>query len=224
MTEGGKGGHFKLVLALVLVVGIMGLIAYANTGQKFLQAFKIGKFADVQQSATEPFGIVLSTGVTALYGKSFSIAGSPFSFDGVCSLVKVGGLKIETEETRCSASAESFTGTFQYSPFGSIVFSGSSNTVKVNSNKYSAATPISFEFEVIPTKFSVAGINANTISIVAPSGKIEKYGKDGSLKAVAYLSQSTLDLNSLVAYAQLENGELKVTGTATSVKSEEFSW
>ena len=224
MTEGRKGGHFKIILALVLIVGIMGLIAYANTGQKFLQAFKIGKFTDVQSSTAEPFGMVLSTGVTALYGKSFAIASAPFSFDGVCSLVKVGGLKIETEETRCSASAESFTGTFQYSPFGSILFVGSANAVKVNDNKYSAATPISFEFEVIPTGFIVAGINGNAISLVTPSGKIEKYGKDGSLKAIAYLSQSTLDINSLVANAQLERGELKVTGTATSVKSEEFSW
>ncbi|MBI2005511.1 MAG: hypothetical protein HYS80_01990 [Candidatus Aenigmarchaeota archaeon] len=226
MTEHGHGGHhFKLVLALLLIVGIMGLIAYANTGQKFLEAFKVGKFADVQPSTqTESFGMVLSTGVTALYGKSFSIAGSPFSFEGVCNFMKVGGLIIETEETRCSASAEGFTGTFQYSPFGSIVFVGSANAVKVNANKYSAATPISFEFEVIPTGFSVAGINVNSISMVAQSGDIEKYGKDGSLKAVAYLSQSTLDINSLIASAQLEKGELKISGIATSVKSEEFSW
>lgn len=203
----------------------MGLIAYANTGQQFLQSFKVGKFADVQSTAQkEPFGLSLSTGVTALYGKSFSIASSPFSFEGICSLVTVGGLNVETEDARCSASVESFSGTFQYSPFGSILFTGSSNSVKVNDNKYTAATPISFEFEVIPTAFSVSGINANTISMVTPSGKIEKYGKDGSLKAVAYLSQSTLDLNSLVAYAQLENGGLKITGTATSVKSEEFNW
>lgn len=224
MAEGSHGGHFKFILALVLIAGIMGLIAYANTGDKFLQAFKVGKFAEVQLSQREPFGLSLTTGVTAFYGKSFSISASPFSFEGVCSLVKVGGLKIETEETRCSASVESFSGAFQYSPFGSIVFSGSASEVRVNSNKYSAATPMSFELEVIPTAFYVAGINENAVSLVAPSGKIEKYGKDGSLKAVAYLSQSTVDLNSLVANVQLENGELKVTGTATSVKSEEFSW
>lgn len=224
MAEGHGHGHFKLILALVLIVGIMGLIGYANTGQKFLQAFKIGKFTEVQPTQAEPFGISLTTGVTALYGKSFSIAGSPFSFEGVCSLVTVGGLKIETEETRCSASVESFTGTFQYSPFGSILFTGSADTIKVNANKYISQTAISFEFEVIPAGFVVAGINENSISLIAPSGKIEKYGKDGSLKSIAYLSQSTLDLNSLTASTQLENGELKITGTATSVKSEEFSW
>ncbi len=224
MTEGHGGGHFKLILALVLIAGIMGLIAYANTGQQFLKALKIGGFTNVQQQPTEPFGISLTTGVTAFYGKSFAISASPFSFEGVCSLVKVGGLKIETEETRCSASVESFTGTFQYSPFGSILFVGGASEVKVNSNKYSAQTPISFEFEVIPTGFFVAGINVDKISLIAPSGRIEKYGKDGSLKSIAYLSQSTLDLNSLIANAQLEQGELKVTGTATSVKSEEFSW
>lgn len=222
MTEGAKGGHFKLILALVLIVGIMGLIAYANSGDGFLKAFKAGRA--VQTAGAEPFGISLSTGTTALYGKSFAIAGSPFSFTGVCSFIKVGGLTIQSEETRCSASAESFTGTFQYSQFGSIVFVGSADSVKVNSNTYNAATPIDFEFEVIPTGFFVGGISETKLSLIAPSGKIEKYGKDGSLKAVAFLSQSMLDLNSLVGNAQLENGELKVTGTATSVKSEEFSW
>ncbi len=225
MTEGSHGGHLKFILALVLIVGIMGLAVYANTGQKFLQAFKLGKFADVQPtSPLEPFGTTLTAGVTVLYGKSFTITSSPISFEGVCSSVKVGGLKIDTGETRCSASAESFTGTFQYSQFGSIVFVGSANAVKVNSNKYSASTPISLEFEIIPVGFSVAGTNANTISLVVPSGKIEKYGKDGSLKAVAYLSQSTLDISNLVANTQLEKGELKIIGTATSVKGEEFSW
>lgn len=226
MTEGGHSSHhLKLILALVLIVGIMGLIAYANTGQKFMEAFKLGRFANVQTTVqAEPFGVSLTTSATALYGKSFTITSAPFSFDGVCSLIKISGLKIENEETRCSASADSFTGTFQYSPFGSIVFVGSADVVKVNGNKYSASTPISFEFEVIPAGFLVAGINADKISLVAPAGKIEKYGKDGSLKAVAYLSQSTLDINSLIANAQLEKGELKISGTATSVKSEEFSW
>ncbi len=224
MAEGHSGGHFKIILALVLIAGIMGLIAYANTGDQFLQAFKIGKFADVQQTTAEPFGISLTTGVTALYGKSFSIAGSPFSFEGVCSSLKVGGLDIEREETRCSVSIEGFTGTFQYSPFGSILFVGSGSSVKVDSNRYSSAAPISFEFEAIPAGFFVGGISENKISVVVPAGKIEKYGKDGSLKAVAYLSQSTLDLSSLFGNAQLDNGELKITGTATSVKSEEFSW
>lgn len=224
MTEGSRGGHFKLILALVLIAGILGLIVYANAGQNFLKLFKVGRATEVQPTQAEPFGISLSTITTALYGKSFSITSSPFSFEGVCSLVNVGGLKIEKEETRCSASADSFTGTFQYSPFGSIIISGSATTVKVDANKYSSQTPISFEFEVIPTGFSVAGINVDSISLIAPSGKIEKYGRDGSLKSIAYLSQSTLDITGLVGSVQLENGELKITGTATSVKSQEFTW
>lgn len=226
MSEGGgKGGHFKLILALVLIVGIMGLVAYANSGEKFLEAFKIGKFANVQQPATaEPFSISMHTGTTALYGKSFSVVGGYFSFDGVCSLVMIGELTMESDETRCSVSVDGFTGTFQYSQYGSVMFTGSGDAVRMGSTKYSAATPVSFEFEVIPTGFTVSGINANSVSLIAPSGKIEKYAKDGSLKAVAFLSQNTLDINSLLANAQLENGELKVTGTATSVKSEEFSW
>ncbi len=225
MAEGHSGGHFKLVLALVLIAGIMGLIAYANTGERFLQEFKLGRFANVDTTVTsEPFGISMSTGLTVLYGKSFALSSSPFSFSGICSLVQVGGLAIESEETRCSVSSEGFTGTFQYTPFGSMIIAGSGSNVKVGPNKYSAAAPISFEFEVIPTEFFVSGINENKVSLVAPSGKIERYGKDGSLNGIESLSQSTLDLNSLVANVQLENGELKITGTATSVKSEEFSW
>ena len=224
MAEGSHGGHLKLILAIVLVAGILGLIVYANTGQKFLSVFKSGKFTQTQAPTAEPFSIALTSSATVLYGKSFAIASSPFSFQGVCSLIEVGGLKIESDETRCSASADSFSGTFQYTPFGSIVFTGSANGVKIDSKKYSSNAAISVEFEVIPTDFSVAGISENTISLIVPSGKIERYAKDGSLKGVAYLTQSTLDISTLVAYAQLANGELTISGTTTSVKSNEFSW
>lgn len=224
MAEGSRGGHFKLVLALVLIAGILGLVAYANTGQKFLEAFKIGKFTNVQPDAqAEPFGILLSTGVTALYGKSFSIAGSPFSFEGVCNLITLGGVTATSDETRCSVSVDSFVGTFQYTQFGSILFVGSAPAVKVDTKKYSTATPINFEFEVIPTGFSVVGINEKQVTLSVPSGRIERYSSDGSLRGTESLNQS-IDLNNLIANAELKNGELKVTGTATSVRSEEFSW
>ncbi len=226
MTEGAhSGGHFKLILALGLIAAIMGLIVYANAGDKIMQALKVGKFTETQAPPPEePFGVSLKTAATALYGKSFTIATSPFSFEGVCSTVSVGGLKFETEETRCSASSDSFTGTFQYTPFGSILITGNAPSVKVNSIKYSSAAPTNFEFEVIPTTFSIDGLTTTALSIIAPTGSIEKYARDGSLVGVAYLTQSTLDINSLVASAQLKEGQLTVTGTATSVTNEEFSW
>lgn len=223
MSEGsGKGGHFKLILALALVLGIIGLSVYANTGPKFLSALKTGKVTNMQQA--EPFGVSLTTATTALYGKSFSVSSSQFSFEGVCNLVKVGGFKVEGEETRCSASADGFTGSYQYTQFGSLVIGGSANSVKIDSKRYSSSVPTSFEFEVIPIGFSLTGISEPKLSMTVPTGTIERYGKDGSLKSIAYLSQSSLDLNSLVANAQLEKGQLKLTGTVTSVKSEEFSW
>ncbi len=226
MTEkAGHGHHFKLVLALLLVAGIMGLVVYANTSGKLAETFKIGRFANVESTEEkESFSISMTTGTSALYGKKFQISASPFSFEGVCSLIKVGGLRIETQDTRCTASTDSFTGSFEYTSFGSIMFTGTANSVTVDSNKYSLDTPVSFEFEAIPTSFSVSGTSADKISMVAPFGAIEKYGADGSLKGVAYLSQSTLDLNSLVANVRLDQGELKIIGTATSVKSDEFSW
>lgn len=225
MSEGGHGGHhFKLILAILLVAGILGLVAYGTTGQKFLEALKVGKVTGLSTGQAEPFGISLSTVATALYGKSFSISGSPFSFAGVCSQVTISGLKIENNETRCSGSSSSFTGSFQYTQFGSILFVGSADSITINSNKYSTDKPITFELEAIPTGFTVTGVSQDKLSLVAPSGKVEKFGKDGSLKSVAYLSNSSLDINSLFSNVQLDNGELKITGTAISVKSADFSW
>lgn len=222
MAEGGRFGHFKLILALVLIVGILGLIAYANTGQKFLEKIKIGRFAQTGETK-EPFGIVLTTDTTSLYGKSFSINKAVVNLAGVCNKVKIGSLSVERENTRCLVETSDFLGTFYYTPFGSISVSGQVTSVKLDANTYKSDTAINLEVEVIPVSFFVTGLNEPTFSTVA-SGKIEKYSAEGELKGVAFLKSNSLTINNLIVSAQLENGELKVTGTATSVKSDDFSW
>lgn len=225
MTSEKSGSNYKLILAILLIVGIIGIIMYAKFGQNLIENIKSGRITAVNSPPpSEPFGITFSTGSTALYGKSFPVEKSMFTFSGVCSSVKINSVKIEREEKRCSGSSDSFTGTFQYTPFGSILFTGSSAALTVNSDKYSSSNSVALEFEIIPSEFSVGGLNEKQISIIAPSGKVEKYGKDGSLKGIAYLSQTSLDISNLNGRVELKDGELKITGTATSVKSQDFSW
>lgn len=227
MTEGGHSSshrHFKTILAVLLIAGILGMIAYGNAGKNFLEVLKSGKVTDAGGNQGKNFGISLTTAATSLYGKSFSITSSPFSVDGVCSIVQVGGINIEPSETRCSAIAENFTGKFDYTAFGSVVFTGAVDSLKFDLSKYSAGSPLSIQLELIPTRLSVAGIISDKLSITAPSGKIDRYGSDGSLKGSEALGQNPIDINNLLANVALSNGELKITGTANSVKSDDFSW
>ena len=227
MAEEHKRSHFKLILAGLLLAGILGLLFYSATGSTFPQDFKLGMFTDVQKTNTEPFGISLSTDTIAFYGKSFNMDNSSFSAKGACSSIKISGTTIKSNDNRCGVSSDNFRGTFQYTTSGSIVFSGTADSLTVNSLEFSnndTANPVKFEVEVIPALFSANGISSKELVLLAPSGSIQKFGKDGSLKAVSYLSQTSLDISNLLGRVELTTGELKVTGTATSVKGDEFNW
>ncbi|MEM5808249.1 MAG: hypothetical protein QW818_03900, partial [Candidatus Aenigmatarchaeota archaeon] len=131
MAEDVKGGHFKLILALVLIVGILGLIAYANMGQQFLKVFKVGKFADVQKPAAKPFGIVLKTETTTLYGKSLTLTNSVVNLKGVCNTIKLDTVKTKIED-RCTFSSDDVTGNLLYEA-GSIIVRGTSPSITLDS-------------------------------------------------------------------------------------------
>lgn len=227
MAEEHKRSHFKLIVAGLLLAGILGLLFYSATGKTFPQNFTLGMFTNTQKTNTEPFGISLSTGTTALYGKSFNIDNSSISASGVCSSIKISGTTIKSSDNRCSISSDSFSGTFQYTQYGSVVFTGTADSLALNTLEFfnnDTANPVKFEIEVIPATLSANGISSKDLALVALSGSIQKFGKDGSLKAVSYLSQTSLDISNLLGRVELTTGELKVTGTATSVKGDEFNW
>ncbi len=222
--ERQKHSHFKMILAILLLAGIAGLLVYSNAGMPFPQGLSLGMFTSIQPSSGEPFGIILSTGATSLYGNDFKIDKSAVSVNGICNLIKINDITIEKDNAKCDIVVGNFSGTFQYTEFGSIVFMGTSDSLILNSDKYSSSAPVSFDVEIIPVGFSVNGITSKRLSFVAPSGSIQKFGSEGSLKAISYLSNTTLDISNLIGRVELSTDELKVTGTATSVKGDEFDW
>lgn len=223
MSEGGgKRSHFKMFLALALIVGIVGLLAYGNQSGNALNSV-IGRFSSVSGLAGQPFDIALSTDSTVLYGNSFDLAGSDVTLSGVCNTLKIGALTVEKENTRCTIQVSGYTGRFEYTPFGSIVISGQAPSVKVDSYTYTSGKAVTLEAEVIPLGFSATGLIKSKVSMIAPSGQISKFS-GGELKGVSYLDKTSLDISNLNANAELKDGVLTLTGTATAVKSTEFSW
>ncbi len=226
MAESSRHGghHFKTILAVVLIAGILGMIVYGNAGRNFLEALKAGKVTQAGLENGKTFGLSLSTDATSLYGKGFPIQTSPFEVDGVCGSIQIGDVSVESSDTRCSAKAENFTGKFDYTSLGSVVFSGTVDSIKLGSNRYSSSTPLKVQMEVIPTALFVAGISAPKLSLKVSSGSIERYSTDGTLKGSEGLTGDAIDINNLLANVELTNGSLKVTGTANSVRSDNFSW
>ncbi|MBI2543473.1 MAG: hypothetical protein HYW24_04795 [Candidatus Aenigmarchaeota archaeon] len=222
MAESGHGHHLKLILALVLILGILGLIAYTNVNGN-IDSLKIGSFVGPKKASASALEIVLTTDKTVLYGRTFSLTNSNVNLNGICSIITVSGLTIEGENSRCSVDMGGFSGKFDYSPFGSIVVTGSVSTITVNGQKYTAEKPVSVHIELIPVTFSITGLNINKLSITAPSGQIEKY-VDGSLKGVEYLNQNVLDISNLIGSIQSNELELTIRGAVSSVKSDSFTW
>ncbi|MBI2545458.1 MAG: hypothetical protein HYW22_02595 [Candidatus Aenigmarchaeota archaeon] len=224
--EHQKRSHFKMVLAILLLLGIFGLLVYSGSGKNF-SGFAIGNFIDSQRTNSgqpQPFGIILTTEASALYGRSFNVDNSSFSAEGTCTSIRVNDLKIEMGDAACMIVSDSFTGTFTYSESGSVIFSGTAGSITLNSDKFSSTSLVNIQVEVVPKDFSVIGVTTKNLNLTANSGNIQKIGKDGSVKTISYLSNTVLDISNLVGRVELSTGELKVTGTATSVKGDDFNW
>ncbi len=216
-----KRSNFKMFLALFLIAGIVGLLAYGNKGDNAVSSV-LGRFTNIGAGG-DAFDLRLSTDATVLYGNSFALSGSDITISGVCNVVNIGELTIERENTRCTIQTSGYSGKFDYTPFGSIVLAGQSSAVKLDTYTYSSGKPVNFEVEIIPMGMFVTGISKSKLSMVAPFGEIAKFS-NGELKGVSYLSGTPLDINNLNGNIELKDGVLTITGAATAVKSTEFTW
>ncbi|MBI5871895.1 hypothetical protein HZB88_02315 [archaeon] len=218
--------HWKIWLTLVLVVGILGLFLYTDTGKKTLNLFKLGQFTKTTATPTgAQFSISLNSNIDAFYSQLYKVTNSSFAANGICrQSIKLNELVLQKEATRCDAILSGFSGTFDYTKAGSIVLSGESSVIFIDDSTYSSSKPIQVELEVIPFKFTLEGLSQQKISLPSVSGDVDRLKEDGSVKAVVYLANNSLEISNFLGSLKLENGTAILNGMANSVKGTDFSW
>lgn len=221
MTE--KHHHLKLWLAVFLVIGILGLMFYSDVGKNALSLFKVGKFTKPAPTDVSRFLMVLNAEKDAFYGLSLSVSDTNFVSEGICQqTIKLGELTLQKSGTRCKATISGLKGSFTYTQAGSIQIVADSASVSIDDTSYSSDKPIHVEMEVIPFTFSLSSFEVGAIPLSAVRGDLSKLKDDGSIGAIAYLDNSSIEVDNFVGSLRLDNGKAILNGLASSIKG--LSW
>lgn len=213
--------HWRAFLALIIVIGIIGLMTQGDIAKNLLGGLKVGGFAKTKE-VQEGFSIVLSSEKEAFYGQTYKVSNATFSSEGICQPIKLNEMTLE-KSLRCHIAIIDLTGQFEYASVGSIKVVGESSSANIDGSIYSSAVPIKIDLEIIPFNFTLATISENKISLTSVSGDIKRL-KNDTLEAITYLDASSLDISNFVGEIKLVNGLVVLTGTATSVEGQNFSW
>lgn len=212
--------RWKAFLALIIILGIIGLITQADIGKKLLSNFKIGGF--IKTTPPKTFSIVLNSEKESFYGQTYKVANATFNGEGICQTIKLNELRLE-RGLRCKIAIVDLTGQFEYASVGSIRINGVSSSINIDDTVYSSAQPIKIELEVIPFNFTLATLSENKISLASVSGEIKRIEND-AIMSYSKLIRSSLDISNFVGKIELANGLVSLTGVASSVKGQDFSW
>ncbi len=215
--------HWKVWLTLFVIVGILGLVFYKGGGNEIISFFKVGKFTKSVPASLTWFQMELNSEKDAFYGLSFKVSDTNFIGDGVCQqTMKLGELNLQKTGTRCKITVSGFNGDFTYTQAGSIQITADSSGVVIDDVSYSSGKPIHVEMELIPFTFSLSAIEVESIPLSVVKGELKKFKDDGSISSIAYLDNSSIEVENFVGSLVLENGKAMMNGLASSVKG--LSW
>lgn len=215
--------HLKIWLAVFLVLGILGMMLYTDAGKKTLSVFKVGKFVKPAPADVSRFIVVLNAEKDAFYGLSLSVSDADFVSEGVCQqMIKLGDFTLQKSGTRCKAAISGFKGAFTYTQAGSIQINGDSLNVLLDDTSYSSDKPIHIEMEVIPFTFSLDSFEVGAVPLSSVKGELTKLKDDGSVGAIAYLDNSSIEIDNFLGSLRLDNGKTILNGLASSIEG--LSW
>lgn len=218
-----KHHHFKILLALVLVVGILGLVLFKSGGNT-LSLFKVGKFTSTTPSTNvSSFLLELDAQKDAFYGLNIDISGTNFVGDGICQqIIKLGDITVQKSGTRCNAEISMATGVFTYTQAGSIRITAKAESITIDGDIYSSNNPIYVDMEMIPFTFSLNPFTANNLPLSATNGDLTKFRDDLSVSATKNLRNESIGINNFMGSLKLEDGKAILFGSASSIQG--LSW
>jgi hypothetical protein len=214
--------RWKALLALILIIGIIGLVTYGGIGKNLFHGLKVGGFTKTK-APTQTFTIALSSKKDTFYGQSYKITNSTFIGSGVCQPIKLNELTMQ-KQTNCEIVIGDLSGQFIYTSIGSIKLIAETTNIIIDGSTYSSPQPIKIDIELAPSSFSLGGISEDKISFVSITGEVKKLGNDTSVKSISYLNADTLDITKFVGQISLKDEIVTLIGITNSVKGNDFSW
>lgn len=208
--------NWKALVAVVVVLGILGLIALTEQGRNY--AVFLGKGMGslvgfvLKSSPGKPFSFGLSVKREAFYGQSFPLSDSSLKISGQGSSVKIGGnvWSLDSGEVEMEMTGK---GDFAINADGNVRLSVDAKTFKLDGK---STNDVKVEAEIVPTEFSLSGIKKDGMNITSASGTILKVFD--STMVTANFTKSNLWVGNFFGTIEMDTQTASMSGTATSIE------
>lgn len=247
------GMNWKALVTVFVIIGIGAMLMTTDGGKKFIgQTFDfvrigVGNFGSFisgffsgsgfqlpigpeQMPSGNPFLMSLVTAKESFYGQSYAVYNTSFEAKSLCEYgIRIDDIHVRTEAKECVIEAEEMRGAFEYTTAGTVKFDGEVSRLEIDNNVYtSTGKAIKLSFEVIPKDFVLVGLTQSKVTIASATGRISRLSPQGSIKSTEELYAEKLEISGFVGFIKLEEPNIKLQGTAVSVKgtgaSSSFSW
>jgi hypothetical protein len=217
---------WKLVLAVVLILGIGGLLFFTDVGQRYTGPFgkMVGDFFSVltHQTPTEgAYTITLVTTLAPFYEQSYAVSNALFTATGGYQIIRINDQVITPKTGVVVMTANTVNGIFEVTKTGSIKLSGSTNYFEIGDYVFSGINS-RIEVEIVPTEFTVNNIAVNKMSFGAVTGSLTRIY--GSRTDQVSLENSVLDIAPFIGGMIMKDGLVTLTGSSSSVIGDKFSF
>jgi len=219
--------RWKVLLAIVLIVVIVGLLLTTKTGMDYFEFLRnrVGEFFSVmfRKPPGELFEVVLTTDREPFFGQSYKLTNSSFSCSGVYQSIRFGEHLINLKTLKkVYIELNDIKGTFEYTKEGVVKLSGDSTLIEIDDLTLSSSKPSKVEIEIVPLEFSLTNIVQDKITLFPVTGDIKRIIND-KIDSVS-LTNDKLEINNFHGELSLRDENIMLAGSTSSIVGDKFSF
>jgi len=219
--------RWKALLAVLLILAIAGLLFFTNSGQYYMNFFKIrvGQFVSgiFGPTSGKTFSIILTASKEQFAGLNFKVSNSTLSISGDYKSIKIGDQIVDLKNKKTvDLSMSYFNGNIEFTAEGNAKISAEPNSFELNDLKYFSEKPMKVEMIIEPTKFLLTNLSMDKISFSPITGDIQRVN-DSKVDSIS-LKNEKLEISNFAGLIKSSDGKLTLQGIASAVKGESFSF
>lgn len=217
---------WKVVLAAVLILAIVGFFFFSGIGSQYTSQFGIGSLTGflINQRPATAFQFSLSAPRESFFGQDYKLTNASLDADGLYQYINAGNLNLESKAGKnITIALRNFNGDFQISAGGGIVLKGTATYAEFGDISASPDKTLNIQMELLPTTYTLTSLQANAINFAGITGTLQRGTPDNPDQV--NLSNSKLTINYFAgSLTQQNDGTTVLLGSASSIKGDNFSF
>jgi hypothetical protein len=166
--------RWKLLLAVLVILGIAGLLFFWETGTGYLNFLKnkVGEFTSIIFKWVAPggkqFSITLTADKEIFYGQKYKISNSTFEGSGAVKELKINSAV--STVTQASIKIEAMKDSFEITRQNSVKISADAASIVINAVQF---LNTNVYVEMLPSSFLLSQFNQDKLMLYSVNGQVK---------------------------------------------------